>query len=108
MNLVTGPWQEKMTEKADISVTIDDVLEDEDAVYLEVVDVVDLVVASHLLALVVCLKRILSSVFVPYNFFSDLLVLLNTLLLHRNCNTSVFHGGFVIHKKAGEGFYQGV
>lgn len=62
MNLVTGPWQEKMTEKADINVTIDGVLEDEDAVYLEVVGVVDLVVASHPLALVLHLKCVLNSV----------------------------------------------
>ena len=62
MNLVTGPWQEKTTEKADISVTIDDVLEDEDAVFLEAVDVADLVVASHPLAMVLHLTCVLFSV----------------------------------------------
>lgn len=66
MNLVTGPWQEKTTEKADISVTIDDVLEDEDAVFLEAVDVADLVVASHPLALVLHLTCVLF--FVPCVF----------------------------------------
>lgn len=74
MNLVTGPWQEKMTEKADINVTIDDVLEDGDVVYLEVVGVVDLVVASHPLALVLCFKFILNLVFVPGNFLYDLIL----------------------------------
>lgn len=74
MNLVTGPWQEKMTEKADINVTIDVVLEDEDVVYLEVVGVADLVVASHPLALVLCFKCILNLVSVPGDFLYNLLL----------------------------------
>lgn len=74
MNLVTGPWQERMTEKADISVTIDDVLEDEDVAYLEVVGVVDLVVASPPLVLVLCFKCISNLVFVPGNFLYNLLL----------------------------------
>lgn len=72
MNLVTGPWQERTTEKADISVTIDDVLEDGDVVYLEVVGVVDLVVASHPLALVLCFKCILNLVCVLGNLLYNL------------------------------------
>lgn len=74
MNLVTGPWQEKMTEKADINVTIDDVLADEAVVCLEGVGVVDLVVASHPLALVLCFRCILNLVFVPGNFLYNLLL----------------------------------
>lgn len=56
MNLVTGPWQERMTGRAGTSVTTGDVLGDEAAACLEVVAVGDLVVESHPLALVLCSK----------------------------------------------------
>jgi len=72
MNLVIGPWQEKMTEKADTNVTIDDVLEDEDVVYLEVVGVGGLVVASHRLALVLRFTCILILVLAPGSFLYNL------------------------------------
>lgn len=72
MNLVTGPWQERMTEKADINVTIDGVLEEEDVVYLEDAGVGDLAVASHPLALVLCFKWIFNLVFVTDNFLYSL------------------------------------
>lgn len=72
MNLATGPWQEKMTEKADISVTTGDVLEAEAVASLEAVGVVDLVVASHPLALVLCFRCIWNLVFVPGSFLYNL------------------------------------
>lgn len=77
-----------MTEKADISVTIDDVLEDEDAVCLEAVDVADLVVASHPLALVLHLRCVLF--FAPCHFLSSLSVLLHIPFLLCNLSTLVF------------------
>lgn len=74
MNLVTGPWQEKMIERADTNVTTGGVLEDGAVVCLEVVGVVDLVVASHPLALVPGFKRIWNLVFVPGSFLYNLLL----------------------------------
>lgn len=75
MNLVTGPWQEKMTGRAGTNVTTDDVLGDEAVACLEVVGVGDLVVESHPLALVLCSKRILNGDCLPGNFLCNLLLL---------------------------------
>lgn len=59
MNLVTGPWQERMTGRAGTNVTTGDVLGDGDVACLEVVGAGDLVVESHPLALVLCSKGVL-------------------------------------------------